>query len=235
MVAHPVEKCRRFLQHLHDEALASGSDNEVVNAASRLEKARDALNWWRKFQPGIPEPHSLTEHPVIQHQIAAARATRREALENTTQLQVEHGSAMLTLEEHMTLVQACNTSASVEGMLMRALINIGIATAQRPDDLARRKFCQLAVSTIPFQPDAATALIFSGQISKASEVKKKLSTCRCFVTRTHHCALLVALLSGLSIARISQCCHSHCLMTWKQGAHLSECTACSSRTSPTAQ
>lgn len=173
-MAHSVDKCRRFLERVYEVALDSGSDKAVVRTAEQMADARDTLNLLRRCQPGIPEPHSLTSNPGIQSVIKNARAQMREVLDNSTKLQVVNGSTVLTRDEQRTLLQACDNIASVDGMCMRVIIKVGVATGQRPDDIARRKWCLVALErTQALTPQTATAVSFSGKVSKSTAGKLK--------------------------------------------------------------
>lgn len=136
---------------------------------SVLENAMKTLGLIRKCQPGIPEGKSISEFEIVATFIKSVRAQARQEHEINAEIQCIHGTDRLTVEDQRCIIEACDKHGDI-GVHIRAIINIGIATGMRGDDLSRRKYHQLWVDneTLPWKPTPAYLLCMSGRVSKAN-------------------------------------------------------------------
>ena len=169
--AHPDVKVFLYLKNLVEDRAPAGPENRLRgNVVSALESAVKALNLLRRCQPGVPEPHNLTANELIAAVLKDARQRMRALHESSTEIQCIHGTDRLTVAEQERVVEACDARGDALGTHVRAIVNVGIATGMRGDDLARRRFHQIWVDPepLPWRPTPARVLSMSGRISKAN-------------------------------------------------------------------
>lgn len=164
--AHPDMKVWLYMKHL----VESRASDATTNLVSTLENTLKGLNLLRKCQPGIPEPLSLTGNELISALLKQARGDMRAAYESNTEIQCIHGTDRLTVDEQRRVADACDERGDMLGVQVRAILNIGIATGMRGDDLARRRYHQVWIDPepLPWSPSPARVMSMSGRVSKAN-------------------------------------------------------------------
>lgn len=162
--AHPDMKVWLYLKHVVD----SRAPGATTNLVSGLEGALKGLNLLRKCQPGVPEPYNLTTNELIAALLKEARMHMQAMHESNTEIQCIHGTDRLTVAEQESIVDACDGHGVALGVQVRALVNVGVATGMRGDDLARRRFHQVWIDPepLPWAPLPAHAISMSGRVSK---------------------------------------------------------------------
>lgn len=94
-------------------------------------------------------------------------------LENDTSIIIKVGTEILTQSQQEKIIRTAHSRGDHAGMMVAAMVNIGIACFWRVDGLQCRKYCQLAVTEWQeWQPMKGRVFCFAELIGKGSMKKR---------------------------------------------------------------